>query len=80
MNYCEELRAPNGSPLYGTRASRAHDVWNGAAARKTADMRDVDNPHLPAFTYWIDGRTEAGGIIMMAISEVQIPESWGRFC
>jgi len=29
--------------------SRAHDVWNGAAAGKTADMRGVDIPRLSAF-------------------------------
>ena len=41
--------------------SRAHDVWNGAAAGKTADMRGVDIPRLSAFlTWWIDGRTGTG--------------------
>jgi len=30
-------------------AGRAHDVWNGATARKTADMRGVDIPRLLAF-------------------------------
>ena len=30
-------------------ASRAHDVWNGAAAGDTADMRGVDIPRLSAF-------------------------------
>lgn len=29
--------------------SRAHDVWNGAAAGITADMRGVDIPRLSAF-------------------------------
>ena len=43
--------------------SRAHDVWNGAAAGNTTDMGGVDIPRLPVFTWWIDGRTEAWSFI-----------------
>ena len=40
--------------------SRAHDVWNGAAAGDTADMRGVDIPRFQPLIWWIDGRTGAG--------------------
>lgn len=36
-------------PFLNRLVSRAHDVWNGAAAGNTADMRGVDIPRLPVF-------------------------------
>jgi len=39
-------------PFLNRLVSRAHDVWNGAAAGNTADMRGVDIPRLPVFI-WI---------------------------
>ena len=44
------LRGADDFGLFKKRlACRAHDVWTGATARKTADMRGVDIPRLSAF-------------------------------